>query len=150
MERATLEKIMMLGAVGLMGLLLVIGGANAILGAHSSSAPANGAAILQQPAGTGAVQQPSGSGQVQEVTISTGPGGYQLSAPSVKKGVLVRMTGDLSKLYGCMRALTIPQLGVSKIFSQGDNVLEFTPQKEGTFLMSCSMGMGRGQLVVTA
>jgi len=85
---------------------------------------------------------------VQEVTLGWGKFNYNPEVISVKKGMPVRITADLDRLGGCFRSLNIPDLGVSKQFTESDTVLEFTPQKTGTFTFSCAMGMGSGKLQV--
>ena len=54
----------------------------------------------------------------------------------------------MQQLKGCLRSFTIPNLGIKKIFTESDNILEFMPDKKGTFGFSCSMGMGIGKLIV--
>lgn len=85
---------------------------------------------------------------VQEVTLGWGKLNYAPEFITVKKGMPVRLTADVKRLSGCFRSLNIPELGVSKQFTESDTVLEFTPQKTGTFTFSCAMGMGSGKLQV--
>jgi hypothetical protein len=47
-----------------------------------------------------------------------------------------------------MQSVTIPGLGVRKYVTQGDNIIEFTPDKSGKFDIVCSMGMGRQSFTV--
>jgi plastocyanin domain-containing protein len=42
-----------------------------------------------------------------------------------------------------MQSVTMPSFGVRKYVSEGDNIIEFTPDKSGNFDIVCSMGMGR-------
>ncbi|RJQ22258.1 hypothetical protein C4580_00945 [Candidatus Woesearchaeota archaeon] len=85
---------------------------------------------------------------VQEVTLGWGKFNYAPEAITVKKGMPVRITADIQRLSGCFRSFQIPELGVSKQFTDSDNIVEFTPQKAGTFTFSCAMGMGSGKLQV--
>lgn len=85
---------------------------------------------------------------IQEVTLSWGRLNYVPEVIAVKKDMPVRITADTARLQGCFRSLTIPELGLRKNFNEKDNVLEFTPTKSGTFNFGCSMGMGRGTLIV--
>src|SRR3990172_11958978 len=79
---------------------------------------------------------------VQEVTLGWGKFNYAPEVITVKKEMTVRITADLQRLSGCFRSLQIPELGVSKQFTESDTVLEFTPKKTGTFTFNCAMGMG--------
>jgi plastocyanin domain-containing protein len=85
-------------------------------------------------------------GETQEVIVSYSAGGYQLKPSTVTAGAPVKLIGD--NLPGCMKALRIPELGVSHNFGENDNEVEFTPSSPGNYLITCSMGMGTGELVV--
>jgi plastocyanin domain-containing protein len=93
---------------------------------------------------TGNYVSPLPGADYQEVKVSFENYGYLLEPSTLKAGVPVRMTADLGSLYGCMRDIRIPQFGVSKYVSNGDNTIEFVPDKTGTFNIMCSMNMGRG------
>jgi len=54
----------------------------------------------------------------------------------------------MNTIGGCMKTILIPEFGVQKTLSAGDNVIEFTPTKSGTFDFTCGMGMGRGKIIV--
>ncbi|MFH2020228.1 MAG: cupredoxin domain-containing protein [archaeon] len=100
-----------------------------------------------QNAAPSAAPSPSADG-VQDVKLSMRGFTYILEPSTLKKGVPVRMTVDLSKVTGCMTDVTIPAFGVRKLVKNGDNVITFTPDKAGTFNIACSMNMGRGQFTV--
>ncbi len=85
---------------------------------------------------------------VQEDTLSVQGGSYMPSPITVKKGIPVRLVGDISQMPGCSKSIIIPEFGVRKVLRQGDNTIEFTPDKSGTFDFTCSMGMYRGKIVV--
>ncbi|MEK6968403.1 MAG: cupredoxin domain-containing protein [Nanoarchaeota archaeon] len=108
----------------------------------------------QQPAAGWAAQnraqnaaQPSAGG-VTEVQVSFKGYQYQPNPIRLKQGVPARLVVDLSTVRGCMRSIQIPSLGVSKRVSEGNNIIEFTPTKAGTFRMQCAMGMGQGVVIV--
>ena len=82
------------------------------------------------------------------ITGATGNTGKIIASTLLEAGKKVRIVGNMDQLQGCLKAFTIPQLGISKIFRNGDNVLEFTPTQKGTFGFSCSMGMGSGSLII--
>ncbi len=88
------------------------------------------------------------NGNVQEVILSFSSYGYIVDPPSVKAGTPVKMIADMNSLYGCMKAVRIPELGISKNVYEGDNIIEFTPTQPGTYKITCSMGMGVGQIIV--
>lgn len=85
---------------------------------------------------------------VQEVKLSWGKFNYEPEVITVKKGIPVHIVGDLDRLKGCFSSLIIKDLGVEEAFTPADNVIEFTPEKEGSFVFGCSMGMGKGTLIV--
>lgn len=60
----------------------------------------------------------------------------------------IKIVANMNELKGCYRSITIPELGVRKIFIESDNTLIFTPTKTGTFGFSCYMGMGRGKIII--
>ncbi|KFE71353.1 cupredoxin domain-containing protein [Hyalangium minutum] len=85
---------------------------------------------------------------MQEVTINVA-GGYQPSEVSLKKGVPVRLRFIRKDTGGCSEELVIPDFGVKKALpGLTETVVEFTPDKTGTFPFTCGMGMLKGQLVV--
>jgi len=84
------------------------------------------------------------NGDYQEVKLTFKNYEYQLEPSTLQKGVPVRMEVDMNTVYGCMRDIRIPGFGVSQYVREGDNIIEFTPDKSGTFNIACSMNMGRG------
>jgi heme/copper-type cytochrome/quinol oxidase subunit 2 len=89
-------------------------------------------------------------GEVQNVELSFDDEGYVITPNTLKKGVPVRMTVNTNTVTGCMRDVVIKDFGVRKYITPSDNIIEFTPDKEGTFLIACSMNMGRGFFSVTS
>ena len=87
-------------------------------------------------------------GNTQVINLGVANYNYDPETITVEAGRPVRIVGNMDQLGGCLRAFTIPQLGISKLFKNGDNVMEFTPTQKGTFGFSCSMGMGTGSLIV--
>ncbi len=80
--------------------------------------------------------------------ISWGKLNYYPEEITVMTGKKVKLIGDVTRLQGCFRSLTIPDLKVAGQFTERNNVIEFTPARAGTFGFGCSMGMGNGVLVV--
>ncbi|WP_027627887.1 sulfite exporter TauE/SafE family protein [Ruminiclostridium cellobioparum] len=81
-------------------------------------------------------------GDVQIVNTQLESGRY---APIiVQKGIPVKWTisAAQSELNGCNNSINIPEYGIeNKKLAAGENVIEFTPDKEGTFVYTCWMGM---------
>jgi uncharacterized protein len=70
----------------------------------------------------------------------------------VQKGIPVRWTfrADKANLTSCNSRFVIPDLGIEKELVPGDNVIEFTPAKEGAIQYTCWMKMLRSAIYVVA
>lgn len=68
----------------------------------------------------------------------------------VQKGVPVRFNlhADAKNLNGCNGSIIIPEFDVQKKLEAGDNIIEFTPEKTGTYGYTCWMGMISSQITV--
>lgn len=88
------------------------------------------------------------NGNVQTVTTSIGKDYF--TPIEVKKGVKVRWTIKVPKdVYNdCNNAIEIPEYNIEKNFVVGDNIVEFTPDKEGEFIYTCWMGMIKSKIKV--
>ncbi len=113
----------------------------AMMNNNKNTAPGNAANIAA------AQTTPTNNG-VMELTVSYQNGGYYPNIIKLKKGTPVKMTMNLNTIQGCLRNVRIADLGVSKNLREGDNIIEFTPDKTGTFTMQCTMGMGKATIVV--
>ena len=84
--------------------------------------------------------------QVVETTLS--PYGYE--PITVQEGIPVKWTikAEQGSLTGCNRAILIPEYEIQKTLEVGENVIEFTPTKAGTYSYSCWMGMLRSSITV--
>ncbi|HYD03958.1 MAG TPA: cupredoxin domain-containing protein [Alphaproteobacteria bacterium] len=87
-------------------------------------------------------------GDAQQVKLSVQGGTYILSPSTLKKDVPVRMEVDMNTVKGCARSIVIPEFGVRQYVEPGNNVIEFTPTKTGTFDIACSMVMYTGTFTV--
>ncbi len=87
-------------------------------------------------------------GNVQVIKMYVEGGSYVLTPSAVKKGVPVRIEGDISKMPGCSKSVVIPSSNIRKNLNSNDNVIEFTPDKAGTFNIACSMNMYKGTFTV--
>lgn len=85
---------------------------------------------------------------VQTITTTLASGRYQ--PITVQKGIPVRWTikADQSNINGCNNSMIIREYGIRYDFQSGDNVIEFTPTRSGTFPYSCWMGMIRSRITV--
>jgi len=84
------------------------------------------------------------SENVQVVKLSVNNGQYVLAPSSVKKDTPVKLEADISKMPGCSKSVVISEFNVRKTFTSKDNSVEFTPNKAGTFYITCSMNMYKG------
>ena len=96
----------------------------------------------------------SGSGraqvvdEVQLVSSTLFPGSYP--DITVQKGIPVRWTIEAPEgsINGCNSRMMIRDYGIEHTFDQGENVIEFVPEKAGTVRYSCWMGMIHGNIYV--
>lgn len=97
-----------------------------------------------QPAGA----LPSMENGVQVITGEVGRGTYP--EITVQKGVPVRFNlhADTKNLNGCNRSILIPEFAIQKQLEPGDNIIEFTPEKTGTYGYTCWMGMISSKITV--
>jgi hypothetical protein len=90
---------------------------------------------------------------VQQVTLVVTPGGYSPLRFSVKKGLLVRLIFKQLGDVGCGNELIFPSNPANpvsvKLKSRDDQqVIEFTPQQDGSFEFYCAHQMYRGVMTV--
>jgi sulfite exporter TauE/SafE/copper chaperone CopZ len=74
--------------------------------------------------------------------------GFEPQVLNVKKGVPVKWVIYGDQITGCTNHVVVPELNISSPVKEGENVIRFTPKKEGTINFSCWMGMVRGKFVV--
>ena len=85
--------------------------------------------------------------EVQEIIIGVKNGNYYPNTITVKAGQPVSISLD-NTVTGCLRSFTIRELGIAKVLRTPEDKVEFTPTEKGTYTFACSMGMGRGTLIV--
>jgi hypothetical protein len=87
-------------------------------------------------------------GDVQIVRTGLASGRYE--AITVKAGIPVRWIVDApaGSINGCNNTLFIPEYELEYQFHTGENVIEFVPERTGTFMYSCWMGMIRSSITV--
>lgn len=69
---------------------------------------------------------------------------------TVEAGVPVEwnINAPAGSINGCNNRMLIPEYGIEHTFTEGDNLITFTPDKTGTFQYSCWMGMIRATITV--
>ena len=87
---------------------------------------------------------------IQNITTKLQSGDY--TPIVVQKGIPVRwvIQATNSDLNGCNREMIIRKYGITKKLVPGDNVIEFTPDQEGTIPYTCWMGMISSTITVVA
>jgi len=87
---------------------------------------------------------------VQVVNSTLQPNRYP--AITVRQGIPVRwvINAPPGSINGCNNRMIIREYGIQYTFKQGDNVIEFTPEKSGRFRYSCWMAMIYGTITVLA
>ena len=89
------------------------------------------------------------SDTIQEVTINVTNNGYTPKTITLKSGLKTRLKLVTNNTFSCARAFVIPALDYQVVLpNTGSTVYEFTPDKPGTLVFSCSMGMYTGQFKV--
>ena len=74
--------------------------------------------------------------------------GYQNIKVEVDKPVKMIIHVDKKYLTGCNNSLTIPEYNINQELKVGDNIIEFYPTKEGTFIYTCWMNMLKNNIKV--
>lgn len=74
--------------------------------------------------------------------------GYQNIKVGVDKPVKMIIHVDKKYLTGCNNSLTIPEYNINQELKVGDNIIEFYPTKEGTFIYTCWMNMLKNNIKV--
>lgn len=74
--------------------------------------------------------------------------GYQNIKVGVDKPVKMIIHVDKKYLTGCNNSLTIPEYNINQELKVGDNIIEFHPTKEGTFIYTCWMNMLKNNIKV--
>lgn len=84
--------------------------------------------------------------QIVNSTLSSG----RYPAITVKEGMPVKwiINAPRGSINGCNNRIFIPEYNIEYQFKTGENIIEFTPTKTGTFPYSCWMGMIRSSIKV--
>lgn len=84
----------------------------------------------------------------QVVRMTVNKYGYSPNVFTLKKGIPAKWVINGENVFGCQGFLVSPKLGIQKSLAYGENIIEFTPEEEGTINFSCGMGMYRGRFEV--
>jgi sulfite exporter TauE/SafE/copper chaperone CopZ len=148
MIKASAVLVMFLGVVTFARAASLAGIALPTMRAGSASAKAK--ALLVSDASSEGPLAATLSGGSQAITTVFGPNNYVPFV--VKAGVPLKWTIRIraADLNGCNDAIAVPEYGIQKKLEPGDNLVEFTPKKEGVIAYSCWMGMIRSRITVVA
>jgi sulfite exporter TauE/SafE/copper chaperone CopZ/plastocyanin domain-containing protein len=116
----------------------------------SDDAPKSNAPQVRRQVQTGNTSIPVIQNGVQIVNSTLQPGRYP--AITVQQGIPVRWTINAppGSINGCNNRMIIHEYGIQHAFKQGDNLIEFLPEKTGKFRYSCWMGMINSVIMVIA
>lgn len=83
----------------------------------------------------------------QEATVVV-RGGYEPQVVRVKAGVPLRLTFDRRETNGCSEEVVLGDFGIRRhLPAHARTVVEFTPERPGTYEFTCGMNMLRGRIV---
>lgn len=87
------------------------------------------------------------NGDTQKVVLGMKNFNYYPSEVRVKVSKPVSIFLE-DNVFGCLRAVTIRELGIGKVLRKATDTLDFLPTQKGILTVSCSMGMGFGKIIV--
>ena len=104
--------------------------------------------IQSEKAATTQAEATQEDGEVQYVTSTLEPGSYP--DITVKAGIPVVWTieAPAGTVNGCNYKMFLQDFGEEVTLDEGENVIEFTPTKAGTYSYYCWMGMIQGNISV--
>ncbi|HYC51829.1 MAG TPA: cupredoxin domain-containing protein [Gemmatimonadaceae bacterium] len=95
-----------------------------------------------------AVAAAAGAGGIQEVEIAV-RGGYDPGVIRLKRGVPARLVFNRQETSSCSEEIVIPEFRIRKFLPAHEKTpVSLTPEKAGTFDITCGMSMLHGKLVV--
>ncbi len=142
------KKIILILAAIIIGTVILVSARNISQGTSSINT-ANQNSLVQAIGNQNSAEIATVVNGIQNVRlIVDNKGDYVLQPSTLLKGVPVKMEVDLSTVIGCARSIVIPSFNVIKNVRTGDNIIEFTPDKTGTFSIHCSMNMYIGSFSV--
>lgn len=91
-----------------------------------------------------------GAAPVQEISLTVSNFRYSPKVLMVAKGVDTVWRIFVKDFNPCTEEILVPVLEIRRKLAAGENVIKFTPIKEGIYSFTCGHGMLRGTLVVTS
>ena len=85
---------------------------------------------------------------IQYVSSTLESGHYPDITIKAKTPVKWTIHAEKSSINGCNYKILLPDFNTECVFEEGDNTIEFTPQKAGVYTYSCWMGMITGKIYV--
>lgn len=115
-------------------------------GKGASPNETSAAASLNEAAAAGETET---TDEVQVINSTLELGRYP--SITVQAGIPVKWVIDApaGTINGCNYKMLLKEYGIQHTFTEGENIIEFTPEKEGTVQYTCWMGMIRGTIIVT-
>ena len=96
----------------------------------------------------GAAVAVAGAGGVQEVQIAV-KGGYAPATIRLRAGQPARLVFDRQETNSCSEEVVLGDFGIRRFLPAfEETVIEFTPERAGTYEFTCGMDMLRGRIVV--
>jgi len=84
----------------------------------------------------------------QEISMEVTRSGWEPDTFVLKKDVPVKWKINGKELTGCNNAIQVPEYNLEFDIKEGEQIIEFTPTKEGVVSWSCWMGMIPGTFIV--
>ncbi|MHC1787716.1 MAG: sulfite exporter TauE/SafE family protein [Christensenellales bacterium] len=116
----------------------------AAAGRKALAVPTQAAAPAASPAGSSEVEAaavPAAGEAFQIVNSTLTSRAYPAISVLAGKPVKWTINAPEGSINGCNQMMVIPEYGLEHTFQYGPNVIQFTPEKAGTFTYSCWMGM---------
>lgn len=127
---------------------LVCAVAFAPLGCASDAAPTSNPTV-EVPASTSPQPAQTNETKVQTAKIMVTDKGYEPASLNLKQGVPARVTFTRTTESACAEEIVLPDYKIKqKLPLNKPVVVNFTPEKTGTFAFTCGMKMMKGQVVV--
>ncbi len=86
--------------------------------------------------------------QVQIINMSVAAKGYHPDTFVLQKGVKVRWIINVLNLTNCNKEIIVKDYGLDIKLKNGENVVEFTPDRNGIIRWSCWMNMIKGSFII--
>ena len=88
------------------------------------------------------------AGGAQEITITV-HGGYEPAEVRARKGTPLRLTFDRQEDSSCSEEVVLPDFGIRTFLPAFQKTtVELTPDRAGTYEITCGMSMLHGRLIV--